>query len=282
MKVNNGSSAEQPGVILATGCSGGTISAVRQLAKAGVHVGVISSGPLCAASWSCSASRSYKGPSEKDGEGFLKKLLEIGEDCPGQVLLPTSDETAWLYCSNASLLSPYFRLHQPSVETMRRILDKKLLSDAVLKAGLAVLPTWEPLNVDEVIECASSLLYPVLIKPRTHVHRIRNNKGSVAYSRKELIEKYQAFLAHEALDGVNLDLPDASIPILQHFVDIKAEGVYSVSGYIDETGELFVSRHAVKVFQRSQPAGVGVCFESIPTNHSLSEAVHRLCRPPNK
>ena len=35
---------------------------------------------------------------------------------------------------------------------------------------------------------------------------------------------------------------------------------------------------STKVFQRSQPVGVGVCFESLPTDPVLSNAVRRLCR----
>jgi D-aspartate ligase len=41
---------------------------------------------------------------------------------------------------------------------------------------------------------------------------------------------------------------------------------------------LFVSRDATKVFQRSQPVGVGVCFEARPQSIALSDAVRRLCR----
>jgi hypothetical protein len=34
----------------------------------------------------------------------------------------------------------------------------------------------------------------------------------------------------------------------------------------------------MKVFQRSQPVGVGVCHESLPDAPDLSQAVYRLCR----
>jgi predicted ATP-grasp superfamily ATP-dependent carboligase len=265
-------------VLLATGSSGGTIAAVRQLAKHGITVGVISSELLGAASWSRFASRSYLGPMERQGERFLALLLAIGEASPGQVLLPTSDETAWLYTCNARLLEQYFYLHLPSVETMRRIMDKNHLSEAAVKAGLTVLPTWESGSYCDMEAAAPTLLYPILIKPRTQVHRLQNDKGMVAYSKAELMEKLQAFASRERADAESLDLPDANIPLLQHFVDIRSEGVHSVSGYIDQTGELFVTRHARKVFQRSLPAGVGVCFESLPADAGLANAVHRLCR----
>jgi predicted ATP-grasp superfamily ATP-dependent carboligase len=100
----------------------------------------------------------------------------------------------------------------------------------------------------------------------------------IARSKTELIENFREFLSLEHAEGEDHFLPDTSIPLLQRFVDIGPEGVYSVSGYIDETGEHFVTRHATKVFQRSQPAGVGVCFESLPTDPALSAAVYRLCR----
>lgn len=265
-------------VLLATGSSGGTIAAVRQLAKSGVRIGLISSQRLCAASWSRFVSRSYSGPIERESQKFLDLLLSIGAKSPGQVLLPTSDQTAWLYASNASLLEQHFRLKQPQVETLRRIMDKNLLSAAVIKAGLAVLPTWELRTYQDVLAAAQNLLYPILIKPRTQVHRVQNDKGVVVYSRAELLEAFQRFTFRERSGGEELDLPDARIPLLQHFVDIGPEGVHSVSGYIDQTGELFVTRHAAKVLQRSLPAGVGVCFESRPADPELSESVRSLCR----
>jgi D-aspartate ligase len=85
-----------PPVLFATGSSGGTIAAARMLGATGVRVGVISTQPFTAASWSRRVARSYSGPPEKDSERFLERLLQIGASEPGQVLLPTSDETAWL------------------------------------------------------------------------------------------------------------------------------------------------------------------------------------------
>jgi predicted ATP-grasp superfamily ATP-dependent carboligase len=243
-----------------------------------VSAGVISSQPFTAASWSRRAARSYSAPSEKDSDRFLKRLLDIGAAQPGQVLLPTSDETAWLYTMKAEELGQHFRLNQPSIECMRRILDKKLFSEAAIRAGLAVLPSWESRTFDDLVALAPTLPYPILIKPRTHVRRIRNDKGMVAHSISELIDLYRRYLDRETFLADNAHLPDASLPVLQQFVDVPNEGVYSVSGFIDRTGELFVTRVATKIFQRSRPAGVGICFESRPADPALSAAVYRLCQ----
>ena len=102
-------------VLLASASSGGTIAAARHLAANGFDVGVVSSHRLGAAAWSRHTARTYWAPPESESQRFLKRLLAIGANDPGQILLPTSDETAWLYTLNATELGRYFRLVQPSI-----------------------------------------------------------------------------------------------------------------------------------------------------------------------
>jgi D-aspartate ligase len=266
-------------VLLASAASGGAIAAVRHFGRHQVDVNVVSSRRLGAAAWSRYVTRAYSAPPESQSQRFLERLLEIGKEYPGQILLPTSDETAWLYTENAALLKQYFCLYQPSIASLRRILDKKLFADAVTSVGLAVLPSWDPRNIDDVAALAPTLPYPILIKPRTHVHRFRNDKGVVVHSASELLDQYRRFIDREQAQVTdNPLLPEANLPILQQFVRVGGEGVHSVTGFISRTGELFVTRAATKVFQRSQPVGVGVCFESLPADPILSDAVRRLCR----
>jgi predicted ATP-grasp superfamily ATP-dependent carboligase len=218
-------------------------------------------------------------PPETATGPFVKRLLEIGESDPGQILLATSDQTAWLYAESAALLEPYFRLYQPSLSTVRSILDKELFAGAATRAGVGVLPTWSSRGIDELAALAKGLPYPVLIKPRTHVHRLRKDKGLVVHSPGELLHEYPRFAAREAKRAAYTPLiPDAGVPLLQAYAGGQAPGIHSITGFLDRTGELFVTRHSVKVLQRSQPVGVGVCFESAPPNPALSAAVRRLCR----
>jgi len=266
-------------VLLASAASGGVIGAVRDLGTRGFDVGVVSSHRLGAAAWSRHTTRVYSAPPESESHRFLERLLAIGAADPGRILLPTSDETAWIYTENAALLGRHFRLYQPSIAALRRILDKKLFSDAAISAGLAVLPSWDPRNLDEATALAPTLPYPILIKPRTHVHRLRNDKGVVVYSARDLVDQYRRFIDREQARGAdNPLLPDAALPLLQQFVRVGSEGVHSITGCVDRTVELFVTRAATKVFQRSQPVGVGVCFESLPPTPALSDGVRRLCR----
>jgi D-aspartate ligase len=266
-------------VVLATAAAGGTIAAVRNLGARSVDVEVISSERLGAAAWSRYAKRTYSAPPESDSERFLERLLAIGEANPGRILLPTSDETAWIYAENALPLERHFRLYHPPISSLQHILDKKLFSEAALKVGLSVLPTWDPLSLEELAGLAPNLPFPILIKPRTHVHRVRNDKGVAVDSPHELIRQYRRFVHREQERATdNPLLPDARRPILQKLVRVGNEGVLSITGFIDRTGELFVTRAARKVFLRSQPVGVGVCFEAEPSPKELPDLVRRLCR----
>jgi predicted ATP-grasp superfamily ATP-dependent carboligase len=216
-------------------------------------------------------------PREDDSERFLDRLLAIGSAEPDQLLLPTSDETAWLYTERAEELGRVFRLYQPPLQTLRRILDKQLFAEAATKVGLAVLPSWEPQTPDEVAALAPELPYPILIKRRTHVHHSTNHKGVLVRSAKDLTREYARFVTDDAVAAGRQALRDAPPVFLQQFVSSDREGVCSVSGFIDRTGELFVTRRSTKVFQRSHPVGVGVCFESLPADDVLSGGVRRLC-----
>src|SRR5690348_6871121 len=123
------SSDLRPPVLLASAAAGGTIAAARVLAASGLRVHIISSRFFDAAAWARGIARSYRGPAEIESDAFLEKLVAIGRATPGQVLLPTSDETGWLYTRKRPTLDQYFRVYQPSLGTMRKILDKKLLGE---------------------------------------------------------------------------------------------------------------------------------------------------------
>src|SRR5258708_38919856 len=118
------------------------------------------------------------------------------------------------------------------------MLQQKLIGVDATSAGVAVLPGWAPRNLVDLISWAPTLPYPILIKPRTHVHRLRNDKGIVVHSKSELIRQYERFVAREQdRAGDSALFPDAGFPIPQQFVEVGSEGVQSVTGFIGPAGE---------------------------------------------
>ena len=268
----------QVSVLVSSPSAGGTVAAVRSLGAAGYNVGVLYNSQLSAAVWSRYAARAYRTPPETDTGPFLARLLEIGAQRPGQVLLASSDETAWLYADNASTLSGQFVVYQPPIETIRRILDKSELAAAAKNVAIATPSIWEPFDGRDLADLSSTLPYPVLIKPRTHVQRINNDKGVIIHSREELMRELDAFVARESrLARESSRLANPKPPLLQRFVQ-SGSGAVSITGFIDRAGELFATRRCAKVLQRLTATGVGLCFEALPPDKDLSDAVRRLCR----
>jgi predicted ATP-grasp superfamily ATP-dependent carboligase len=265
-------------VILSSASAGGTIAAARCLGAGGYDVGVLFNSYLSASVWSRYTKHAHFVPRESDSGRFLDRLMQIGAACPRQILLPTSDETAWLYSENADLLAQRFCVYQPPIGTIRRILDKAELAAAATSVSIAVPPIWDPAKISDLPQLAATLPYPILIKPRTHVHRVANDKGVIVHSQEQLTHALPAFIDREmrsAADGP--PMADARTPLLQKFIG-GGQSAVSITGFLDRSGELFVTRRGAKVFQRLRDTGVGVCFESLPADAELSEAVRRLCR----
>ena len=191
---------------------------------------------------------------------------------PGQVLLATSDETAWMYTVNAAALSRYFHLVEPPLAAMQRILDKHQFALAAIAAGVRVVPSWEARSQAELAALAQKLSYPILIKPRTHCEPDPQRQGWLVALPVNGWRNIPLLARERGATGNNPLMPDAPAPILQQFVRLSAEGVCSVTGYIDRSGELFVTRRSTKILQRTQPAGVGLCFNPCPRI--------RVCRTP--
>lgn len=262
----------QPSVLLSSASAGGTLAAVRCLGARGCDVGVLYNSRLSSASWSRYAARGYRAPRESDSGPFLDRVMAIGAQRPGQILLASSDQTAWLYAENSALLASRYLLRQPPVETFRRILDKSRLAAAAAKVGVATPPTWSASEGESLAELARSLPYPILIKPRTHVRRVENSKGVIVQSDAELRREFDGFVRREQASGA----AEAGRPLLQQLIRARP-GPVSITGFRDSAGEHFVTRRCVKVFQRLNAIGVGVCFEALPADEELSEAVRRLC-----
>ena len=220
-------------------------------------------------------------PRVTSSEQFLAWLLEFGRREPETLLYPTSDDLAYLFARQSEQkLDKYFRVYQPMVETLVTVLDKQKLWAACQAAGLETVPSWFPEDEAEVERLADHLPFPLLIKARTQVRRAKGqNKGVVVRSRSDLLPGYRRFLAeNQFLPGSDRHFVGAHGPMLQEFCQEASSAVYSVTGFIDCSDELFAARGAVKLLQRTQPVGLGVCFEAAPLESELVAGIRRLCR----
>jgi predicted ATP-grasp superfamily ATP-dependent carboligase len=210
---------------------------------------------------------------------MLAWLLDLGARRPGQVLLPTNDDLAWLFSRERESLSRDFLLYSPPATTISTLLDKRRLHEAATAVGLSTPRTWYPADEGEVAALADSLPYPIIIKPRTQVYSSQATKGVRVDGPAELLPRYRAmvaaFVGREAVaDG----LPDTERPMLQAFHTGVDKRIYEVSGFTDASGAAFVARAAFKVVQRPRTMGIGLCFEEAPLDQDLVARIARLCQ----
>lgn len=255
----------------------GTLAAVRCLGREGIPVTVADPKLLSPARWSRFATRSLPCPPVHDASAFLDWLIDFGKREPGHVLCPSNDDTAWLFARHREQLEPYFRLFQPDFPIIHRILNKQSLAAECQRAGVDICRSWFPQNEYDLDTVAREAQFPVLIKPLTQVLYARRDKGRQVNSRHELHRAYQDYSPDYGQHVLDHD-PSVGRPMVQEFENGAVNGIYNLSAFMDEQGEVSLFRAGVKVLQRPRRLGVGLCFEAAEVRADLTESVTRLCR----
>jgi predicted ATP-grasp superfamily ATP-dependent carboligase len=209
---------------------------------------------------------------------FLAGLRLWAKQAAKDVLLPASDETAWLFAKHAEELGRHFTVYAPPLEVVEATIDKQRLWQACNAANVSTLPSWFPEDLADVAKLGPQLDYPVLIKPRQHLFRARREKGMVVESAKDLESMFSAFVRRERGGGEAVTGAQQPLPVIQTFVKAAVENVVSVTGFIDRTGTRTIMSAIRKVLQRSRPVGVGLAFEGIALPETVGEDALKLCR----
>jgi D-aspartate ligase len=269
----------RPPILLTMADYYGTLAAARCLGRLGVPITMAESKLLAPARWSRYVTRRVECPDVGDSEAFLEWLLRFGEENPGHVLYPTSDDMAWLFALHREQLAPYFLMYQPEVSAIYALLNKQRLHDLCKDVGLEVPDTWFAEGEADLERVAAEARFPVLLKPQTQILFESHVKGSQVERASELLPRYREFLEKNHY-GRKLLAYDARAnrPMVQAFYAEAAQNIFSLSGFVDRTGELFVARGALKVLQRPRKLGIGLCFEEVPVDAQLAEKLRQLCK----
>ncbi len=277
MSVDPAGEVRQAPVLLTMACFQGTLAAARCLGANGVPVTVADPELLAPARWSRHVRGSLCPPLHQP-ERFVSWLLRFGERQPGHVLYPCGDDVAFLFAFHRTALGRHFRLYQPPVEVVYALLNKSRLQRACAEVGLDT--PWTCVAEESELERqAAGRPDPMLLKPQTQVLFWPHRKGTLVRSARELRRAYEELVSSTAYSPMLIGFdPGVVRPLLQDFLPQAARGIYSISGFVDETGELSAFRAARKILQRPRALGVGLCFEPAETNARLAARLLALCR----
>lgn len=266
----------RPPVLLTMPGYHGTLAAVRNLGRNGIPVTTADPARFTTGSWSKYATEHVRCPPVRRTERFLEWLLAFGRSRGPYVLLPTCDDTAFLYSLHRSELSEYFYLGLPEVTVLHSLLNKRLLREHATAVGLATPQSWMPKSIAEVEQLAREARFPLLIKPTTQVLFDPRVKGALVKERDKLVRTYK----NVSGEGFGRELRDydASVtrPIIQEFfTDASTTGIYSICGHV-QGGRIVGSRSMRKVLQWPRRLGIGVCFEAAEPSEELVQGLQRL------
>src|SRR5262249_43614758 len=267
-----------PKALLADAAWYGTLAALRDLNAHGIAVTLASDSWLAPARWSRHVSRTVSCPPTKDAAAFLEWLQRSGVAHPGHFLYPTSDEVAWLVASHSDELSRYYRLYSPPIQSLVRLLDKARLLEDAKAAGLDVPETVVPRNAADAERCGRTLGFPLFVKPRAQVFRLDFSKGVRVNNRSELVSAWCRPLGCTTYTAeVVKHVPDIHLLMLQSWIS-GSERIYTVDGFVDETGKLASSLGCMKILQLPRGSGAGIIFEHAEIDPDIDEGLRRLFR----
>lgn len=271
-------SARAP-VLLTVGQFYGTLAAARCLGRAGVPVTLADGHALAPARWSRYVTTRVACPEVHEPEAFVGWLLEYGRANPGHVLLPTSDDVAWLFAERRDELAAHYRMIPGSFESVDSLLDKHALLEHAQAVGLDVPDTWFPKSEADAVTLARAVGFPLILKPRTQVLHQSGTKGVLVENAEELVARHAELRARDRYGARLLRRnPDAAWPMLQRYYPSANQHIYSLSGYAGDAGAILASRASRKILQRPRKLGIGLCFEEAPLAPALVEGVAALCR----
>jgi predicted ATP-grasp superfamily ATP-dependent carboligase len=148
------------------------LGACRALADAGYRVATVA-GRRARSSWSRVCNMPLAAPNPlSDPDGFVDRLVEILASRSYDVLIPSTDASLRAVSEQRNRLEPLTRLGLPAHECVLRSLDKVLLLELAEKVGLAAPPSIVCANLEEAQVAASTLGFPVLLKPLQSVFRL--------------------------------------------------------------------------------------------------------------
>jgi predicted ATP-grasp superfamily ATP-dependent carboligase len=251
------------------------LAAARDLGARGVAVALALDTWIAPVRWSCHVNRIVRFPGKRDPGRLLEWLSDFGRRCPGHVLYPTSDELAWVLSANKEILSRWFRLYSPSPQALVSLLDKVRLTHAAEAVGLRAPLSWCPADELEVSQLSRDLRLPVFVKPRVHFAGLPFKVIRVDVA-EDLVPVWRTFQREARYpDFLRSHVPGLERPLVQ-LSHGRTHRVFTVDGFVDDSGELYSTRGCVKVLQMPRGSGPGVCFEAAPVPAPIEEGLRKL------
>ena len=237
---------KKPVVVL--NCKLGALAIMRSLGKLGVPIYGVDSDPHAPGLLSRYCKKKYVFEYDsKNPRSYLDFILSLGREIgPEAILIPTSDAMSSFVSNNSKQLAEYFLFPEMPSSLVDGLISKEGMYHLAIENNIPTPKTIFPKNLDDVLECAADIAYPVMLKA-IDGDRLQERTGKkmvAAICRDDLVEKYRA-----------LEDPEQPNLMLQELIPGGDDQVYIFNGYFNAQSECLAAFTGYKV--RQFPIHVG-------------------------
>lgn len=203
---------------------GGHIQALglaRQAHRLGIEVVLFTTDKLCVARWSNAVSHNIVGTLDT----FISKTISYRDG--NTLIIPTGDDALEFLNTHRKMLSDDFILGLPDDNIVNIFCDKRNTALFAQKNSIPHPASFYPKSTEDLINMASSIAYPVVLKPTVmHIfHRLFGKKAYLCKTSEELIERAKTISKTYPVDQL----------ILQEFLqggpqNLFSYGVFAIKG----------------------------------------------------
>ncbi|RYF05876.1 MAG: hypothetical protein EOO40_09865, partial [Deltaproteobacteria bacterium] len=255
------SSGTKPAVAVLDAQAPPGLAFTRALGRYGVPVHVYSPQRFPVARLSRFSSTFGHCPDPEHAEKFLPWLQSEVKKGNIAYVAPTSDLIAFYMGEFPECFPKDQAAAMPSKDSILNMLFKDRF-DAACKANQIRAPwTAFPLSVEEALASASSLPYPVILKPKSHVG-VGWARGVVVRNEKDMRAAFRPYPVRPETKMLMERFPELQWPMVQEYVPDALKHLYSISGVLSPTGELIAWAGSRKTLQWPPTLGVGITFEA--------------------
>jgi predicted ATP-grasp superfamily ATP-dependent carboligase len=201
--------------------------------------------------------------SEWTAEGLVQSLITLGTTFDRKAPLLLTKDQAVLWVSRArDELSKFFEIALPPESTVDLLMSKVAFVELAMREGWPVPRTWMIESRDELLACASDVVYPVILKPQVKNDVFRRHSPQKAFrinSFQEFVRVYGIVSAWE------------KEVVVQEWIDGNDDRVGFCLGYCDRETRFLSLFPGRKLIQ--WPVGWGNTAVSEPAPEEWKEMI---------
>lgn len=209
-------------VLVLDGGHRSSLAIARSLGRQGVdvHVGEHYARSLSTYSKYCTGEVIYENP-KSNGREFIRDLKDLLEDSSYEMVISATEVTTYPLSYYKDELPDSVIVPFPGWDTMVQVADKQLTFDRAKTIGIPIPETYSPSNREEVLEIASDLEYPLVIKPQSKITWIDGRPTTLRVTNKNYAEDLDDLLTtyDEIVERVG------EPPLLQEYIPGEGYGV---------------------------------------------------------